>query len=186
MKEQDLLRAPKAPKHTERPPSAILQYKTARGWPRAHVVGGLALTATHRDPRLEALIKSHPHLPPQTETRQPETTLTEHPSHWRGVAPSPTLKKEPNHGGGATTIGPDATHPPAICQNLRGGGSWGGGGGVGGRAGEGGVLAAQPGGGAARDPLLPHAYLKGVCVSGGGGGGSHTRTGPSRPPVSPT
>ena len=30
--------------------------------------------------------------------------------------------------------------------------------------GGGGGLAAQPGGGAARDPLLPHAYLKGVCV----------------------
>ena len=31
--------------------------------------------------------------------------------------------------GGATTIGPDATLPPAICQNLRGGGlagGWGG------------------------------------------------------------
>ena len=25
-------------------------------------------------------------------------------------------------GGGATTIGHDATHPPAICLNLRGGG----------------------------------------------------------------
>ena len=35
----------------------------------------------------------------------------------------------------------------------------------------GGVLAAWPGGGAARDPLLPH-----------GGGGSHTRTGPAPPP----
>ena len=33
-------------------------------------------------------------------------------------------------GGGATTIGPDVTHPPAICQNLRGrGGQLGGGGG---------------------------------------------------------
>ena len=30
--------------------------------------------------------------------------------------------------GGATTIGPDATHPPAICQNLRGGGGGQGGG----------------------------------------------------------
>ena len=34
--------------------------------------------------------------------------------------------------GGATTTGPDATHPPAICQNSGGGvggggGSWGGG-----------------------------------------------------------
>ena len=32
--------------------------------------------------------------------------------------------------GGATTTGPDATHPPAICQNSGGGGggggSWGG------------------------------------------------------------
>ena len=31
--------------------------------------------------------------------------------------------------GGATTIGPDATHPPATCQNWRGGGGGGGGGG---------------------------------------------------------
>ena len=41
-----------------------------------------------------------------------------------GAHPAPT--------GGATTIRPDATHPPAICQNLRGGGgggNWGGGGG---------------------------------------------------------
>ena len=41
---------------------------------------------------------------------------------------------------GATTIGPDATHPPAICQNLRGGGGGeqlgqGGGGGIGSSAG---------------------------------------------------
>ena len=28
--------------------------------------------------------------------------------------------------GGATTAGPDATPPPAICQNLQGGGSAGG------------------------------------------------------------
>ena len=57
--------------------------------------------------------------------------------------------------GGATTTGPDATPPSAICQNW--GGSWGGGGGVGGRVG-GGVLAAWPGG--AHNPLLSH--LKGV------------------------
>ena len=67
---------------------------------------------------------------------------------------------------GATTIGPHATHPPAICQNLRGWG-WG--------LGEqlGGVFAAWPGWGVpqgVRDPLLPHAYLKGgyVCVGAWG------------------
>ena len=63
--------------------------------------------------------------------------------------------------GGATTIGPDVTRPPAICQNL-----WGaGGGGIGSSTGGGGSKE----GGAARDPLLPHAYLKGVCVFGGMG-----------------
>ena len=49
-------------------------------------------------------------------------------------------------------------HPPAICQNLRGGG----GGGWGGRGG--GVLAGRPGEGGV------HATHKGVCVWGGGGG----------------
>ena len=44
-----------------------------------------------------------------------------------------------------------------------GGGSWSGWG-IGSSAGGG----SQEGGGA-RDPLLPHAYLKGVCVSGGMG-----------------
>ena len=33
------------------------------------------------------------------------------------------------HTGGATTIGPDVTHPRAICQNLRGGGGGAGAGG---------------------------------------------------------
>ena len=75
---------------------------------------------------------------------------------------------------GATTTGPDATPPPAICQNL-GGGGWGGqfGGGqlegVGGGFGRGGGSAVggvpKGGGGAVRDPLLPHAYLQGgMCV----------------------
>ena len=72
--------------------------------------------------------------------------------------------------GGATTTGPDATPPSAICQNLGGGGGGGGAVGAGGGSagGWGGVLAAWPGGGAARNPLLSHAYLKGV--SGGHGG----------------
>ena len=71
---------------------------------------------------------------------------------------------------GATTTGPDATPPPAICQHLRGGGggSWDWGGGVGVRLG-GGLIGSSAGGGAVRDPLLPHAYLKGVCVSRGMG-----------------
>ena len=62
---------------------------------------------------------------------------------------------------GATAIGPDATLTPGICQNLRGGcggGYW--------QLSRGGV----PSGGRAHNPLLPHAYLEGVCVSGGGGG----------------
>ena len=62
--------------------------------------------------------------------------------------------------GGATTTGPDATHPPTIFQNLGGGrGSWGGGGflpGVGGvwpgvrGGGGGGGLAGGRGGGSSR------------------------------------
>ena len=43
--------------------------------------------------------------------------------NWTAPRRTPT----PDHGG-ATTTGPDATYPPAICQNLAGGGrSWGGG-----------------------------------------------------------
>ena len=51
--------------------------------------------------------------------------------------------------GGATTTGPDATPPPAICQNLWGGGgrSWGG---VQPRVGGGGVPAGGGGGGVCR------------------------------------
>ena len=37
------------------------------------------------------------------------------------------LSKWGTRGGGGTTTGPDATHPPTIFQNL-GRGSWGGGG----------------------------------------------------------
>ena len=69
--------------------------------------------------------------------------------------------------GGATTIGLDATHPPTICQNLPGGElGRGGGGGVGGRGGGNGQLSGGgvPKGGVGCDPLLPDAYLKGVCV----------------------
>ena len=86
--------------------------------------------------------------------------------------------------GGATTTGPDATRPPAICQNSgRGGGGGGGGqgvvlggggqlGGVGGDFGRGGGFPKV--GGLARDPLLPHAYLLGgVCLWGWGYGGMY-------------
>ena len=125
---------------------------------------------------------------------------------------------------GATTDGPDATQPPAICQHS------GGGGGGGGRLeGVWGVLAAWLGGGGfprwgglrATHYYHMHLYSASSCYSGAqkhrwfdekeaytkkggggaiaamppnplslktrgrgglGGGGSHTRTGPSRPP----
>ena len=87
--------------------------------------------------------------------------------------------------GGATTTGPDATDPPAICQN------WGGGGGegvvlVGGQlGGAGGGILAVGGfpkvGGLARDPLLPHAYLLGcVCLRDWGYGGMYAMIALSR------
>ena len=50
-------------------------------------------------------------------------------------------KRCPTHGG-ATTTGPDATYPPAICQNSGGGAELGGGGPAGGgglAGGQGGV-----------------------------------------------
>ena len=62
--------------------------------------------------------------------------------------------------------------PPSYLSKLAGGGSGRGGGGFSGRVGGGGIGSPRggpKGGGAARDPLLPHAYLKGVCVSGGMG-----------------
>ena len=46
------------------------------------------------------------------------------------------------HHGGATTTGPDATYPPAICQNSGGGAELGGGSG----RGSGGVLPGVGGG----------------------------------------
>ena len=77
-------------------------------------------------------------------------------------------------GGGVTTTGPDATTPQLSVK------TWGGGAGeavwegVGGMVwgGGGGSAAARGGGvpkvgGPERDPLLPHAYLQGGCVSGG-------------------
>ena len=96
------------------------------------------------------------------------TTHTIHTVHLQGI-----LAQEipvSRGGGGATTTGPDTNPPPpAICQNLGGGGwgaSWGGrlegvGGGFGGRGGR--VPKVR---GPTRDPLLPHAYLQGGCVSG--------------------
>ena len=70
--------------------------------------------------------------------------------------------------GGATTIGPDATQPPGICQNLRGGGSWGGGegqregggGGIGSSAGRG----SQEGGAGLRVTNYYHMHTSRVCV----------------------
>ena len=62
--------------------------------------------------------------------------------------------------GWATTTGLDATPLPSYLSKLAGGGggSWGGGGGY---------WQLGGGGGAAHNPLLSHAYLKGV--SGGMG-----------------
>ena len=87
--------------------------------------------------------------------------LTTNRSH-QGSAP-------PGGGGGATTTGPDAT-PPQLSAKTGGGGggavgAGGGGGGGGGAAGGwgGGIGSlAGGGGGAARNPLVSHAYLKGV------------------------
>ena len=82
------------------------------------------------------------------------------------VTRAPPWRDAPFPHGRATTTSPDATHPPAICQNSGGGGPWEG------VAGGGGMVV-RPGGGvpkvggAAHDPLLPHAYLQGGCVSGG-------------------
>ena len=75
--------------------------------------------------------------------------------------------------GGTTTTAPDVTYPLAICPNPDGGGDWGGavwGGSAGGC--RGGCSAAgwvPKVGGLACDPLLPHAYLQGGCVSEGVG-----------------
>ena len=59
-------------------------------------------------------------------------------------------------GGGLQLVLMRHPPPPASCKKLAGGGSAGG---------WGGGLAAWPGGGggAARNPLLSHAYLKGVA-----------------------
>ena len=65
---------------------------------------------------------------------------------------------DPNHGG-ATTTGPDATYPPAICQNSGGGGGGGGGGGQS----WGGVRPGVGGGG-------PAGSRGGVRLGVGGGG----------------
>ena len=68
-------------------------------------------------------------------------------------------------GGGANTIGPDATHAPAICQNLRGGGGGGreGGGSIGARLGGG------PRGGGLR--ATHHYHMHTSRVGGGLSGG---------------
>ena len=77
------------------------------------------------------------------------------PSAWRKseVAIHPCLLGGPKEGGshgGATTTGPDATYPPAICQNSGGGGGggrvWGGSGrGSGGGPGRGSGGGLKPG-----------------------------------------
>ena len=79
----------------------------------------------------------------------------------------PAISKLPLPHGGATTTGPDATHPPTIFQNLRGGGAVGGGSNRGSGGGE--CLPGVGGG------VWPGVW--------GGGGVWHTRTGPGRPPV---
>ena len=71
----------------------------------------------------------------------------------RSVKPSNLIRQTGTVGpGGRLQLVLMRHPPPAICQNLRGGGSAGGGGGIG----------SLGGGGAARNPLLSHAYLKGV------------------------
>ena len=76
--------------------------------------------------------------------------------------------------GGATTTGPDATHPPTIFQNLGGGrGSWGGGGflpGVGGGSGRG-----SGGGGSGKGSGGGLAGGHGGIQPGGEGGGVRVR-----------
>ena len=85
--------------------------------------------------------------------------------------------------GGAITTEPDAT-PPAICQNLGGGGSWGGGGSLEGLGGggwlEGGGGGGSQVGGAYTQPTTSTCIpLGGMCVSGGfeeaAGGGCEAR-----------
>ena len=81
--------------------------------------------------------------------------------------------------GGATTTGPDATYPPAICQNSRGGGgqSWGGSGrGSGGGVPAGGRGGVKPGSGGG----LPGVGGGGLAGAQGGvgwgeGGGFRVR-----------
>ena len=58
-----------------------------------------------------------------------------------------------SRGGGGTTNGPDVT-PTQLSVKTCGGGGFGG------------IGSSPGGGGSARNPRLPHAYLKGVCVSG--------------------
>ena len=74
------------------------------------------------------------------------------------------LPQYPGGGGGGLQLVLMRHPPPDICQNLRGGAVGEGGGGFGGRVGGGGYWQLGQGGGPARNPLLPHAYLKGVCV----------------------
>ena len=94
-----------------------------------------------------------------------------HASHWQSINAKVASSVfcllalvEGTHGG-ATTTALDATPPPppAICQNLAMGRPEGLGGGSAVRGG--GVPKV---GGPTRDPLLPHAYIQGGCVSGAG------------------
>ena len=68
--------------------------------------------------------------------------------------------------GGATTIGPDATHPPAICQNLPGGGGVGA---AGGWVGGGGGIGSSAGGGGSKEGGLRTTHYYHMHTSRGGG-----------------
>ena len=89
----------------------------------------------------------------------------------------------PNQGpmhGGATTTGPDATYPPAICQNSGGGGGGGGGSGRGSGGGSGRESGGGPAGGRGGGPTRgPGGVLPGVRGASDGvrGGGVRVRVG---------
>ena len=74
----------------------------------------------------------------------------------------------PTWGGGGGQLQSVRMRPTPQLSIKTWGGSWGG---VGGRGGGGGGGSSAGGGGGLR--ALPHAYLKGVCVSGGMGGECH-------------
>ena len=103
---------------------------------------------------------------PPTAVSCPPTAVG-YPPTAVGYPPRVLTRKKtcPGGGGGAVLLRPT----PQLCQNW--GGGWAGslGGSAGGCKGGGGSAAGvvPKVGGPARDPLLPHAYLLGGCVSGG-------------------